>query len=118
MLIVHTTFAKRGEAEKAAATIIKERLAACASVFPVKSFFIWKGEFTAQREFVLELKINDGSYQKAEKRILSLHSYSLPQIIAFEVKRGSREYLQWAQMDAKVKKHLKHLEARRQIHAY
>ncbi len=97
MLVVHTTFASRHQAEKAAETLVSERLAACASVFPVKSLFFWKGKLEKQREFALELKIAGKDYPKLEKRIRELSSHLLPEIIAIGVKKGSKEYLEWVE---------------------
>ena len=96
MLIVQTTVSTRKQAEKNASVLVKERIAACATYFPATSIYFWKGKLRKEREFVVELKIKDGNYKKAERRILSLHSYSLPQIIAIPVKKGYKKYLRWA----------------------
>lgn len=95
MLVVHTTFPGRHQAEKAAETMVKGRLAACATVFPAKSFFFWEGKLVGHREFVLELKIKGGNYKKVERRLRQLHAYAVPQIIAFDVKKASRDYAAW-----------------------
>lgn len=97
MLVVHTTFPGRHQAEKAAETLVAKRLAACATVFEAKSFFFWKGKPVKQREFVVELKIKGSNYVKLERRIKQLHTYSVPQIIAFEVKKASRDYAAWVE---------------------
>lgn len=97
MLVVHTTFASRRTAEAAAQTLVKENLSACATVFPAKSFYIWKGKLAGQREFVLELKIKGGNYKKVERRLRQLHAYVVPQIIAFEVKRAGKDYAAWVE---------------------
>jgi periplasmic divalent cation tolerance protein len=97
VLIVKTTFAKREDAESAAKILVRERLAACASVCSCRSFFLWGGRMRHEREFALELKTADKNYTRLERRIKGLHSHFLPQIIAMQVKRGSREYLQWVE---------------------
>src|SRR3989344_5485866 len=97
MLIVQTTVAAKKQAEKIAAVLVKEHLASCATFFPASSIYFWKGKLQKEKEFVVELKIKDGNYKKAEKRILSLHPYSLPQIIALPVKKGYKKYLRWAE---------------------
>jgi len=94
MLVVKTTFAKRKEAERAAEALVRERLAACASVYPCKSFFFWEGKLWRQQEFVLELKTAEGNFGKLEKRIRELSTYSLPQIVAFSA-AASRDYAAW-----------------------
>jgi len=96
MLIVQTTVAAKKQAGKIASALVKERLAACATFFPATSLFYWKGNLRRQKEFVVELKIKEGNYKKVEKRILALHPYSLPQVIALPVEKGYGRYLRWA----------------------
>jgi periplasmic divalent cation tolerance protein len=95
MLIVHTTCASKKEAEKIAAALVRARLAACASVFPCKSFFIWEGEFERQSEFIVEIKMKDANYGKAEARIRQMHSYPLPQIFAVKSSKANPAYAKW-----------------------
>jgi len=96
MLIVHTTCASKKEAEKIAAALVRSKLAVCASAYPCKSFFIWKGKFERQSEFVVEIKMKDSNYAAAERMIKKMHSYSVPQIIAVEVSRANPAYAKWA----------------------
>lgn len=96
MLLVHTTCATKKEAERIATALVRAKLAACASVFPCKSFFYWKGSLERQKEFAVELKIKEGNYEKAERKIRQLHSYSVPQIIAIKAK-ASKDYARWVQ---------------------
>ncbi len=95
MLVVCTTFASRRKAEAAAQALVKERLSACATVFPAKSFYIWRGRLHKGKEFIVELKIQGGNYKKVERRLRQLHAHAVPQIIAFEVKRAGRDYAAW-----------------------
>lgn len=97
MLIVQTAVATKKQAERLASVLMKEHLAVCATYFPASSVYFWKGKMVKEKEFVLELKIRDGDYKKVEKRILSLHTYSLPQIIAVPVKKGYSRYIGWAE---------------------
>ena len=95
MLIVQTACASRKEAESIGEALVSSSLAACASVMPCKSIFFWKGRLEKQDEWLLELKVADAKYARAERRIRQLHSYELPQVIALPVARASREYAQW-----------------------
>ncbi len=97
MLVVKTTLPTRKAAEKMAGTLVRERLAACASVQPCKSFFSWKGRLRKETEFSLELRTKNSNYQKLEKRLLQLHPYSLPQVLAFEIRKASKGYSGWVE---------------------
>ncbi|MCX8195109.1 MAG: divalent-cation tolerance protein CutA [Candidatus Micrarchaeota archaeon] len=95
MIVVHTTFPSCKQAEKAARLLVQQRLAACASVYPCKSFFFWEGRLQEEREFVLELKTQEWRYPALERAILKIHPYSLPQVFAFKVHRSAPAYRNW-----------------------
>ena len=95
MLIIQTTCASKKEAEKIGRTLVSERLAACATIHPCVSIFFWKGKLQKEKEWALELKAAGAKYAQAERRIKQMHSYKLPQIMAFSTARASREYSRW-----------------------
>ncbi|MEM2137492.1 MAG: divalent-cation tolerance protein CutA [Candidatus Anstonellaceae archaeon] len=97
MLLVHTSCATKKEAEKIAAALVRAKLAACASVYACKSFFLWKEKFERQSEFVVEIKMKDSNYPKAERMIKKIHSYAVPQIIAVKIAKANRAYARWAE---------------------
>ena len=74
---------------------MRAKLAACATFFPATSLFFWKGKLCREKEYVLELKCAERNYGKMERKLRVLHSYSLPQVVAFKVARASREYKKW-----------------------
>lgn len=101
MLIVQTTCKTSREAERIASALVKEGLAACAHAFPCKSFFFWKGKMRKEGEWLLELKVRDADYGNVERKIKSLHSYDLPEIVALRPAKASREYSDWVLGKAK-----------------
>ena len=97
MLIIYTTFSNKKDAQRIAEKMVRERLAACASIFPCKSIFFWKGKLQKENEVVIELKIAGRNYKKLEQRLLELHPYSLPQIVAVKVEKASEGYARWVE---------------------
>lgn len=96
ILLVYTLCASKKEAEKIARECVNERLAACANVLaPSNSFFRWNGKLVKRTEYPIVLKTTGRRYSALEKKIRSLHSYELPCVVAFELKRGSKDYLKW-----------------------
>ena len=95
-VIVLITASSYDEAEKIAAALVNEHLAACVNIVPeVRSLFFWEGKTQDAREVLLICK---GSLQLVEKliiRVRELHSYTVPEIIAIPIIAGSREYLDW-----------------------
>ena len=95
-LVVYVTApAGAGEAELAR-TLVEERLVACVNVVPtLRSFYRWEGAVHDDSEALLICKTTAARYPELEARILQLHPYDVPEIIALPVKRGAAPYLDW-----------------------
>jgi len=94
--IVMTTAASPEEAERLGRTLVEERLAACATLFPaVHSIYRWLGKIESSTETVLLLKTGVDQLPALEERIQELHSYETPEFLAFKVEAGNHSYLQW-----------------------
>lgn len=87
------------EAETIAERIVTERLAACVNIIgaghPVKSFYLWEGNLQKDSELLLLIKTKPDLLSKLQERILALHSYTTPELIALPVAGGSNAYLTW-----------------------
>lgn len=95
-ILVCTSCASAEEAERIAAAVIDQRLAACASIgAPVVSRYRWKGKVETTTEVPLTLKTQRDGFGAVAALIRKLHSYKLPEIIAVPVVDGSPEYLAW-----------------------
>jgi len=95
-IVIFVTCGSEEEALKIARTLVEERLAACANlVSPIRSIYRWEGKIWDEKEWLLVIKTQDARYGDLEKRVKSLHSYSVPEIIALPIKEGSAGYLQW-----------------------
>jgi periplasmic divalent cation tolerance protein len=95
-LIVYITAANRKEADKIAQTLVKEKLVACVSIVPdVSSRYWWEGQIEYGEELLLIAKTLPRQYKVLEKRVRSLHSYSVPEILAIPVVEGNPAYLKW-----------------------
>lgn len=93
MLIITT--APPGDADRIAQALVEEHLAACVNVIPVRSHFIWDGKISRENEEMLFVKTTSDAAERASRRILELHSYQLPEIIALEIADGHEPYLRW-----------------------
>ena len=95
-LIVTTTTAHREDAQRIAREVIDRQLAACVQISgPIESYYRWKGEVECDQEWVCSLKTSARCYDDLELTLRQLHPYDEPQILAVEVERGSKGYLQW-----------------------
>jgi len=95
-ILVLTTINDRSAGEKIARVLIEERLAACVSITsPVESIYWWEGKISQDQEYLLFIKTRRDFYRRVEKKILSVHTYETPEIIALPIKHGSRSYFDW-----------------------
>ena len=93
-LVVYCT-ASPEEADGLARTIVEEHLSACVNIAPVRSCYIWEGKLNFDPEALLIIKTTRDGFEALRKRIVDLHSYSLPEIIALPVTEGHQPYLDW-----------------------
>ena len=95
-IVVLVTCGSEEEAAKIANSLVEERLAACVNIIsPVRSIYRWEGKIWDEREWMLMIKTQKKRFEDLEKKIKSLHSYAVPEIIALPVVEGSASYLKW-----------------------
>ena len=96
VLVVLCTFPAGDGAAKAAARLVEERLAACVNlVSGVQSVFRWKGAVSREEEVVAIIKTTADRFPSLKVRLIELHSYDCPEVIALEVTHGHMPYLDW-----------------------
>jgi periplasmic divalent cation tolerance protein len=85
-------------AQAIAAALVDERLAACVSRLPgIRSTYRWQGTVTTDREELLLIKTTAARFDALKGRLLQLHPYELPELIAVPVEFGHTAYLDWIQ---------------------
>ena len=93
---VVTTVGSQEEAQKLAAALVAARLAACVQVIgPIASTYRWHGKLETSQEWLCAIKTLRANYAALEAAIRAAHSYQVPEILAFDVVEGSRDYLDW-----------------------
>ena len=95
-IIVLVTCGSEEEALKIAHSLVEERLAACVNVVsPVRSIYRWEGKILDEKEWILFIKTQKERFEDLERKVKSLHSYSVPEIIGLPIVEGSTSYLEW-----------------------
>jgi periplasmic divalent cation tolerance protein len=95
-IVVLITCGSEAEAAKIANSLVEERLAACVNIMsPVRSIYRWEGRICDEKEWMLIIKTQKRRFEDLEKKVKSLHSYSVPEIVALPIVEGSGPYLKW-----------------------
>ena len=93
---VYVTTGDEAEADRIAATVVEERLAACANVIPgMRSVYRWQGKVERGQETVLILKTTGALSAQLIARIKALHSYEVPCVVTLVVEGGNPDFLAW-----------------------
>ncbi len=93
---VTTTTSTREDAERIAGALVEARLAACVQIVgPIASVYRWKGKVEKATEWLCIAKTQRRQYAEVEAAIERLHTYEVPEVLAFDVVAGSEGYLRW-----------------------
>jgi len=94
--VVFVTVGKEAEAVEIDQTLVREQRVACVNIISgVRSIYRWKGEVCDDQELLLIMKTRTSLIASLRDRIRELHSYEVPEIIAFPIDQGLPEYLNW-----------------------
>lgn len=94
--LVYVTVKDFEEARRIAQTVVTEKLAACANIFPeITSFFQWGETLETATERALFLKTSTSSSEKLIQRVTELHSYDCPCVVCLPIEGGASEFLKW-----------------------
>lgn len=94
--LCQTTCPSLEVAQSLADALVGERLAACVSLLPgLTSTYVWQGQLQREAEVLLLIKTTAACWPALLQRLLQLHPYELPELIATAVDAGHADYLQW-----------------------
>lgn len=95
-IVVFVTTSDRKEADKIAAALIQKKLAACVNIVSkIESVYRWQGKIEKSKESLLIIKSKKNKLAGLIKLVKSLHSYTVPEVIALPIAGGSKTYLNW-----------------------
>jgi periplasmic divalent cation tolerance protein len=99
-LLVLTTLPSADAAAQVAKAVVGEKLAACANILPaLRSIYRWQGRIEDENEVLVLLKTRSANFARLKARILELHPYEVPEVLAIEVAQGHQAYLDWIALE-------------------
>ena len=83
-------------AQRLARTLVEESLVACVNVLPaVWSIYRWNEAVQSDEETLMIIKTTAERLVAARERLVALHPYELPEVVALPVADGHHPYLAW-----------------------
>jgi len=95
-IVVVTTVGNEEQANLIAEEVVARRHAGCVNIIPgIRSLYRWQGKICRDSEYMLLIKTLDTEYEALAQSLKELHSYELPEILAFGIQRGEQNFLDW-----------------------
>ena len=90
-------------AARIARALVEERLAACVNRVPaLTSVYRWRGEIHEDSEVLLLIKSTRDRLEPLHARLIELHPYEVPELIALDIVAGHTPYLDWLREQTRV----------------
>jgi periplasmic divalent cation tolerance protein len=103
LVLVYLTARNSRQAGLLGSTLVREKLAACANILgPIISIYRWKGTLHRDREVALLLKTRASLVEALTKRVVALHPYEIPCVIAVGIVGGLPAFLRWIETETVV----------------
>jgi periplasmic divalent cation tolerance protein len=95
-VVVLVTVPNAEVAAKLAEALVGEELAACVNVLPeVASTYRWQGKVERDREQLCIIKTTMSGFEVLRARVVALHPYEVPEVVALPIVAGHAPYLAW-----------------------
>jgi periplasmic divalent cation tolerance protein len=95
-VVILAAYPTRASAERAAKSLVRERVLGCATVMPGgKAFYRWNGKEHADPSVLLWGKTLAARSRRAIEAIRAYHPDTVPEILVLPVRGGHVPYLEW-----------------------
>ena len=95
-LVVLSTCPDATTAESLGGVLVEESLAACVNVVPgLRSIYRWNDTVQADAEALMIIKTTAARFAALRERLVALHPYEVPEVVALPVADGHHAYLEW-----------------------
>jgi periplasmic divalent cation tolerance protein len=95
-VVVLVTVPNQDVAASLARTLVEEKLVACVNILPgIRSIYSWQGTICDEAELLCVLKTRRELFPTVRERVVALHPYQVPEVIALPLTLGHAPYLDW-----------------------
>ncbi|MEO8010347.1 MAG: divalent-cation tolerance protein CutA [Dokdonella sp.] len=96
LILIHCSCPDTVSAGRIANALVEEHLAACVqAIGGVTSTYRWQGNVESCTEVLLVIKTVATRFEAVRARIVAMHPYELPEIIAVDSAGAHAPYLDW-----------------------
>jgi periplasmic divalent cation tolerance protein len=96
VVVVYSAFPSSEKAAEVARVLVEEQLVACVNIIPgVRSIYRWQAAVQDDSESLAILKTSRARFDELSSRLVQLHPYELPEVIALPLAAGHPPYLAW-----------------------
>lgn len=101
-ILVYMTAKDPGEARKIGEVLVRTKLAACINILEsMHSLFQWQKDVQSEQETVLLAKTRLDLLEDLTAKVLEIHSYDCPCVIALPIIGGHQAFLDWIGSETK-----------------
>jgi periplasmic divalent cation tolerance protein len=95
-MVVLVTVPNAEVAAQIAEALVGEELAACVNVLPaMSSTYRWRGKVEHADEQLCLIKTTAEVFEAVRARVVALHPYEVPEVVALPIVSGHAPYLDW-----------------------
>lgn len=99
VILAFSTCPDEVAAKRIAEVVVSEKLATCVNrLAGIASTYVWDGRLQDASEVLLLMKTVESRLPALTARVVELHPYELPEVVAVEASGGNEQYLQWVRM--------------------
>ena len=104
MIVVLITAPDEESAAGMARTLVDERLAACVNIITggVRSIYRWEGSVHDETECLMLVKTVADKFDALKERVVELHGYEVPEVVALPVVKGLETYFEWVEENTRL----------------
>jgi periplasmic divalent cation tolerance protein len=97
---VYITAKDVSDARKLGRALLKDRLAACVNILGrMESMYWWKGAVQNDKEVALIAKTTARRLDALIRKVVSIHSYDVPCVVALPIAKGNPSFLRWVEKE-------------------
>ncbi|MCB1562146.1 MAG: divalent-cation tolerance protein CutA [Alphaproteobacteria bacterium] len=100
MILIYSTFPDEACARHVSRALVEGQLVACTNIMaPHHAVYRWEGRIEESAETAVLFKTRAALFEAVKDKILDLHPYDCPCVIALPIEKGYTPFLEWVERE-------------------